>query len=647
VKPTGERKNAQVVTAAQAIGKLRPGWRVFIGSACGEPQALVRSLVESGGRLADTELVQVLTLGVAPYADPRYAAAFRANAFFIGNSVREAVNQARADYTPIFLSQVPELFRSRRVDINAAMIMVSPPDEYGFCSMGVAVDITKAAAEAGRMVIAQVNRHMPRTHGDTFVHVSDIDYLVEHDEPLLEWPATDQDDDVSTRIASHVARLVPDGATLQLGIGKLPDAVLSNLEDKNDLGIHTEMFSDGVMKLAKRGVITGRRKTYHQGKIVGSFAAGSRELFAFLDNNPQIEMHPSDYTNSVFVIARHDNMVAINAALEVDLTGQVCADSLGERLYSGIGGHADFIRGAALAKNGKPIIALPSTAETPEGVRSRIVANLQAGAGVVTTRGDTHYVVTEHGVAYLHGRTMRERAMALIGVADPDFRSELLHQAKRRQIVYLDQILPPPRAPYPVECESSTTLADGTNVLVRPIRSEDEPLMKEMFYSFSEQTIHLRFHNFVRAMPHQRLQVFCNIDYDTEMTLVGLVDAGGRDEVVAHKVGLSRDRRRTVPTDPDRVSAPTQWIVGVGSFVMEASGSSAEVAFVVRDEWQAKGLGTYLFSRLIDIARSKGVPQFEAFVLAENSAMLKVFHASGLETRTKTEDGVVTVIMKL
>jgi acyl-CoA hydrolase/RimJ/RimL family protein N-acetyltransferase len=606
------------VSAPEAIKQLKPGWRVFIGSACGEPQALVRALVESGGGLADTELVQVLTLGVAPYTDPRYAETFRANAFFIGNSVRDAVNQARADYTPIFLSQVPGLFRSRRVDIDAALVMVSPPDAFGFASLGVSVDITKAAVESARMVIAQVNRHMPQTHGDTFVHVKDIDFLVECDEPLLEWPMTEPDDDATERIASHITPLIPDGATLQLGIGKLPDAVLSHLENKNDLGIHTEMYSDGVMKLAQRGVITGRRKTHHKGKIVGSFAAGTRELFEFLDNNPQIEMHPSDYTNSAFVIARHDDMIAINSALEVDLTGQVCADSLGEHLYSGIGGHADFIRGTALAKNGKPIIALPSTAKTQDGVRSRIVADLQVGAGVVTTRGDVHYVVTEQGVAYLHGRTMRERAMALIGVAHPDFRSELLHQAKRRRIVYLDQILPPPRAPYPAEYESTMTLDDGTGVLVRPIRPEDEPLMKDMFYSFSEQTVHLRFHSHVRAMPHQRLQVFCNIDYDTEMALVGLIDVDGREEVV-----------------------------GVGSFVQEASGGTAEVAFMVRDEWQGKGLGSYLFRRLVDIARTKGVPQFQAYVLPENTAMLKVFHGSGLETETKTEDGVVAVTMRL
>ncbi len=605
----------KVMTAEKAVRKIRRGDRVFVGSACGEPQFLVKKMVEAGSDLSDTEVIHVLTMGVAPYTDPKYAPSFRANAFFIGNSVREAVNSARADYTPIFLSQVPGLFTSRRVGIDAALIMVSPPDEHGYCSLGVSVDITKSAVESAKLIIAQVNPQMPRTLGDSFLHVNQINVLVEHEEPLLEWPVSEPDEGTS-RIATHIARLVPDGATLQLGIGRMPDAVLSHLTDKNDLGIHTEMFSDGVMKLAKQGVITGRKKTLHNGKIVGSFAAGSKEMFEFLDNNPEIEMHPSEYTNSPFVIAQHDNMVAINAALEVDLTGQVCADSLGQRLYSGIGGHADFIRGAALAKNGKPIIALPSTAKTEQGLRSRISACLQEGAGVVTTRGDTHYVVTEYGVAYLHGRTMRERAMSLISIAHPDFRSDLLHAAKRRRIVYANQIMPPARHPYPAHLEMTTTLKDGTEAWVRPIRPEDEPMMKDMFYSFSEQTVYLRYHGALKSMPHNKLQVFCNVDYDTEMALIAVVGGPGEEEVVA-----------------------------VGRYMTDAAKSSAEMAFVVRDDFQRKGLGTCLFRRLVEIGQMNGLRKFSADVLAENVGMLKIFHRSGMNVETTTEEGVVRVAM--
>jgi GNAT superfamily N-acetyltransferase len=510
------------------------------------------------------------------------------------------------------------LFKSGRISIDVALITVSPPDEHGNCSLGVSVDITRSAVEAARLVIAQVNRHSPRTLGDAFLHVSQINHLVPHDELLLEWPDTGEPDEVTRQLAANLARLVPDGSTLQLGIGRVPDAVLGLLTNKHDLGIHTEMFSDGVLKLTEAGVITGKYKTLHKGKIVGSFAAGSQRLFQFLDNNPQIEMRPSEYTNSPFVIAQHDNMVAINSALEIDLTGQVVADSLGQQLYSGLGGHADFMRGAALARNGKPVIAAPSTADTPEGVRSRIVSVLQPGAGVITTRGDVHYVVTEYGVAYLHGKTMRERAMSLITIAHPDFRSELLHAAKRRRIVYPNQIMPPPQAPYPAEYETTVELADGTEAFIRPIRPDDEPLMREMFYEFSEQTVYLRYHASVKAMPHNKLQVFCNVDYDTEMALIALVGTPGHEEVV-----------------------------GVGRYMTDAAKENAEVAFTVSDRYQRKGLGTHLFERLIEVARAHGISHFHAYVLVENSGMLKIFHRSGLNIETSKEGDVVKVSMTL
>ncbi len=607
----------KIVPAQVAVKQIKPGNRVFIGSACGEPQALVRALCETGSGAEDTEVLNVLTMGVAPYTDPKYADRFRANAFFIGNSMREAVGQVRADYTPIFFSEIPEMFRSGRLPIDVALIMVSPPDPHGFVSLGVSVDMTRAAALAAKRVIAQVNSYMPRTLGNSFIHLRDIDYLVEHDEPLLEWPVVDEPDEVTRQIAENVASLVSDGDTLQMGIGRLPDTVLHSLTDRRDLGIHTEMFSDGVMHLVNAGVVNGSKKTVNQGKIVGSFAAGGQELFAFLHDNPMIEMHPSEYTNNPRVIAQHDNLVAINSAIEIDLTGQAVADSIGERLYSGIGGHADFMRGAAMARHGKPVLALPSTAHDKDGRRSRIMAALQHGAGVVTTRGDIHYVVTEFGVAYLHGKTIRERAMSLIRIAHPDFRSELLYAAKRRRLVYADQILPSAH-PYPKKLEETITFKDGKQLLIRPIRPDDEEKIKEMFYTFSEQTKYLRYHGSLKSLPHNKLQVFCNVDYDTEMALVVVRGHAGHDE-----------------------------ILGVGRYMTNPGKRSAEMAFVVSDKWQRKGIGTHLFKRLVEIGRQAGLVQFNADVLPENSGMLKIFHRSGLNTETQTDEGVVRVTMSL
>jgi acyl-CoA hydrolase/GNAT superfamily N-acetyltransferase len=609
------RYASKIEPAQRAVRRIGRGARVFIGSGCGEPQALVRAMVEASGSMADTELIHICTLGVAPYSDPKYASNFRPNAFFIGNSLRDAVSHARADYTPAFLSQVPSLFRSSQLPLDVALITISPPDEHGFASLGVSVDITRAAVDTAQVVIAQVNSFMPHTLGDAMVHLDQIDVLVDQSEPLLEWPPT-QPDDLYARIGTNIARLVPDGATLQIGVGHIPDAVLSALDDKNDLGIHTGMFSDGVMRLARKGVITGKCKTLHPGKIIGSFALGTRELFDWMNDNKSVEMHPADYTNDPSVICRNNSMVSINAALEVDLTGQAVADSLGQRFYTGLGGAADFIRGAAMAKNGKAIIALPSTLITPEGPRSRITSALSEGADVVASRGDASYVVTEYGVAYLHGRSLRERAMSLISISHPDFRSELLHAAKRRHLVYPDQIIPPASKPYPAKYEETVTLPDGMRLFIRPIRPDDEPRMKDMFYSFSEQTVYLRYHGILKTMPHNKLQVFCNVDYDTEMALVAAVGQPGQEE-----------------------------IIGVGRYMTDAAKASAELAFAVQDGWQRKGIGTHLFKRLIAIAQEHGIRKLHADVLVENSGMLKIFHRSGLRIQTTTDAGVVRVRM--
>ncbi len=423
----------RVTTAEEAVKSIRSGDRVWIHPGCNTPVRLIDAMVARAPELENVEVVHILTLGPAPYAEPGMEPHFRHRALFTGGNVRKAVNEGRADFVPIHLHQVPHLITSGRLPIDVALIHISPPDEHGFCSYGVGVDATKAAVEQARTVIALVNQRMPRALGDSFVHVSKLTHVVEVDEPVLELAMAPKVSEVARKIGENIASLIPDGATLQMGIGEIPDAVLLFLEDKKHLGVHTEMFSDGLVDLFEMGVVTNERKTLHRGKIVASFVIGTRKAFDFVDNNPFMEFHPNEYVNDPFVVAQNDAMVAINSALAVDLTGQVCADSIGTSIYSGFGGQLDFIRGAARSRGGKPIIALPSTAKG--GSLSRLVDTLLPGSGVVTTRADVHYVVTEYGIADLYGKSLRERARSLIDIAHPDFRAELEEAASRRKLL--------------------------------------------------------------------------------------------------------------------------------------------------------------------------------------------------------------------
>jgi acetyl-CoA hydrolase len=421
--PAGKR-----ISLAEAARLVPARSRIYLGGGAGFPQEIERALVARAASLEQVEVVHVLTFAGGEYLRREYAPRFRHRALFIGAPARNAVNEGRADYVPIFLSEIPALFRDGELPLDIAFIQVSPPDEHGFCSYGVEVGVTKPAAESAGLVIAEINQQMPRVLGDAFIHMSDIDYLVDVDYALPEI-AVKQITPEQNRIGEIVAELIPDGATLQLGIGALPNAVLSKLGDKRDLGIHSELFSDGVVDLVEQGVVTNAAKTLHQGKIVAGFLFGSQRLYRFVNDNPMIELHPTDYVNDPFIIAQNHRMTAINSAIEVDLSGQVCADSVGGTYYSGIGGQLDFIRGAARSKGGKAIVALPSLAR---GGISRIVPRLREGAGVVTTRGDVHYVVTEYGVASLHGKSVRERTRELIAIAHPQFRDELSYFAKQQ-----------------------------------------------------------------------------------------------------------------------------------------------------------------------------------------------------------------------
>jgi len=413
---------ARITSADEAVALVKSGQRVYIHNGCAEPVELVKALTRRGPMLHDVEVIHMATMGIADYSLPEYEGHFRTNALFIGGNVRRAVQEGRADYTPVFLSEIEELFRSGSLPIDVALLQCTPPDQYGYMSLGPAIDVSITVAQCARHVIVEINDQVPRTLGDAFLHVSRVHAFIETSHPLSEYPkhlVTEQ----HRAIARNIAGLIPDGATIQTGIGGIPEATLALLGNHKDLGIHSEMVPDGAIELIRSGVINGERKTLHPQKVITAFVLGSKVLFDFIDNNPIFEFHPTAYCNDPFVIAQNHRMVAINAAIEVDLTGQVCSDSMGQTLYSGIGGQVDFLRGAARAKGGVPIIALPSTAK--DGEVSRICTMLRPGAGVVTSRGDVHYVVTEHGVAYLHGKTLRQRAEALLQVADPRFRAQL------------------------------------------------------------------------------------------------------------------------------------------------------------------------------------------------------------------------------
>lgn len=417
---------SRIVTAEEAVRTIKSGDRVFLTGNCSVPRTILAALVDYAPQLNDVEIVQALSVGPADYVSPEMEGHLRVNTMFTSANVRKAVQEGRADFTPVLLSEFTLLFKNGHLPLDAALVHLSPPDNYGFCSFGVEVGLTKTPADSSKTIIAEVNQRMPRTLGDSFIHISNVDYIVPVDYPLTEMPMTSENvSEAIERIAQHIAELIPDGATMQLGIGAIPDAMLKYLYEKKDLGIHTELFSDGVIDLVDAGVLTNARKSLHPGKIIAGFILGTQRLYDWVDDNPLIELHPTEYVNDPFVIAQNERMVAINSAIEIDLTGQVCADSIGPKIYSGVGGQLDFIYGASRSKGGIPIIALPSTAKQ----FSRIVPMLKQGAGVVTTRNHVRYVVTEYGIADLYGKTIRQRAQALIGIAHPDFRDELSYRA--------------------------------------------------------------------------------------------------------------------------------------------------------------------------------------------------------------------------
>lgn len=608
-------------TENRVFGRIHRGDVIFIASGCAEPQYLVRALIEYVSShpkgFFDTEVIHLWSLGLAPYADDKFKRNFRHNSFFLGDSTRDAVNRGVADYTPISLSQIPGLFRRGVVSIDVALIQVSLPDRHGYMSLGVSVDLVKAAVEKADVVVAQANRHMPRIHGDTFIHISEVDYIIPYDEPILEYQrgVGEEDTEVVDTIGKYVARLVQDGDTIQVGYGSVPNAILAHLEDRKHIGIHTELLSDGIVDLIRKGVVDNSRKSVDRNKSVATFCMGKTATYEFLHDNPSVEFRPVDYTNNPLLIARQENMVAINSALEIDLTGQATAESIGDRFYSGIGGHYDFMRGALLAPNGKTILAMSSTAA--RGEISRIVPTISEGAGVTLNRGDVNYVVTEYGIAYLHGKNIRERAMDLIAIAHPKFRPWLIQEAKRRHLIYKDQaFIPGRKGEYPEELETHRTTQSGMEVLLRPVRISDEPLLKDFFYSLSDQSMYRRFMSVRKDMPHERLQEFVVIDYTREIVMLASIRHGETEE-----------------------------IVGVGQYGIDESSHTAEVAIAVDDAYHKQGIGTELLSYLTLLAKRHGLLGFTAEVLVENKPMLRLFEKMGFDLEKRIEDDVYELKM--
>jgi acyl-CoA hydrolase/RimJ/RimL family protein N-acetyltransferase len=600
--------------------RIRRGQRLFIGTACSEPRYLVDCLAHFADRhpkaFFDVEVHHVWPMRELPLADRKFARNFRLNLYYIGPCARQTVHRGLADYTPVFLSEAPLFLQSGIVHIDVALIQTSLPDPGGYVSLGINVDIVRAALDNAGLVVAQINAHMPRTRGATLVHVTDLDYVVPHDEPLPECPPA-APDPAGERIGRQVAEIVRNGDTLQIGCGSLNRAVCAQLKGKRHLGIHTEVLTDGIVELMQAGAVDNTCKSIDRGKTVASLCMASRATYAYIADNPAIELHPVNYTNSPVALSRQNHMVAINAALQIDLTGQASAESIGGYLYSGAGGQADCMRGAALAGDGKTVLVVRSATGAPP--RSRIVPQLDAGTGVTLTRADVQYVVTEYGSVFLRGKSLRERAMALIAIAHPAFRPWLIDRARHLGLIYPDQaFVPGPAGEYPEHLEARCTTHRGVDIFLRPVRISDETLVKDFFYALSDRSFYRRFLSMRRDMPHALLQEWVAIDYSRKMVLLAMV-----------------------PGDQEPV------IAGIGEYSMHGTNRMADVAFIVRDEYQNRGIGSMLLLQLCRHARRGGLAGFTAEVLTDNTPMLHIFDKAGFETHTIAGEQTCTLVLYL
>ena len=583
------------VAAKEAVSRIPCGSRVFVGSACGEPRHLIHAMARDPA-LQDIMVYQMLSFTLAEYMDdPDFLERFSLKLFFVGRDMRKAAFEGKIDYVPAYLSDIPDLFDSGQIGLDAALVQVSPPDRFGFCSLGVSVDVTRSGCRNARTVIAQINPRMPRTSGESFLHVDEFDWIVPFEEPLVRAVPDIPDPEIARRIGFYVSELVEDGATLQIGFGRLPSAILACMDRKNDLGIHTQMITDDFVPLFERGNITNRRKTFMPERAVATLCMGSERVYDYVHDNPRFYFRSSDFVNDPAIVAKNDNLVSISSALEVDLTGQVCADSMGYLFYSGAGDQANFIRGATLSRGGFSIIALPATARG--GTVSRIVPNLSMGAGVATLRGDVNFVVTEYGIAQLRGKSIYQRVMELAQIAHPKFRESLVESAKTFHYIFADQL--PPRAEdllFIERYKSRIRLKNDRSLAVRPILPSDEFAYRNFFYSLHEKSIYHRFFRNIRQFSREMVQrQWFEVDYRRNMSLIALARRRGHKEIVA-----------------------------VGSYMAE-SDDRAEIAFLVREDFQGLGVAGRLLERLEEIALGNGYRGFTALVLPGNRAMIQVF----------------------
>jgi acyl-CoA hydrolase/GNAT superfamily N-acetyltransferase len=606
-----EKHIKKICYPEKAFSRIKRGETVFVSSGCAEPQFLMKELMKHTDHFSDNEIISLFSIGVASNIVELDGDKVRLNSFFVGDKSRQAFERGSADYTPAFLSEIPRMLKSGTLKVDAAIIQVTPPDGAGNCSLGVGVEVVKRAAEAAGYIIAQVNPRMPRTHGDTNIHIDQIDALVPMEEPILEY-MPEVSDQTAYRIGRNVSGLVEDGATIHVGIGRLPNGVLECLVKKKDLGVHTEIISDPLIQLMQAGVVTGREKTLHPGKVVATMCMGSRKLYGYVNNNPLFEFYPTDYASDPFIIAQNSRMTSINSGIEIDLTGQICADTIGWHFMSGIGSQPDFVRGSKRSEGGKSIFVIPST--SPSG-HSQINVALSRGCGIVTARSNVQYVVTEFGVVNLEGKSIRNRALALIEIAHPKFRDALLEEAKRTHYLFDDQTVPVlDYEPFSSKWDACFHLRDGKRLNVRPLRPSDQRALQKFKYSLPDDDVFLRFMSAGMKFTHSATLPLTAVDYFNHMAIGAFIGAPGHEE-----------------------------IMGIARYFTNPHNQIAEVAFTVHDRWRRRGIGTFLLRHITHIAKTYGIKGFRAEILAKNKAMMGLFYKSQCTIHSSYEDDLFSM----